>query len=102
MAKLLEIKSSSRKDKKYMALFQTDEGKQKKVHFGAKGMMDYIHYYAQDPVHAEERKRLYIIRHGARENHNDPFSPGALSLYILWNRKTLEASIADYKKKFHL
>ena len=50
----------------------------------------------------EERKKRYIDRHKARENWSDPMTAGALSRYILWNKPTLRASIADYKKRFNL
>jgi len=36
-------------------------------------------------------------RHKARENWQNPMSAGSLSRYILWNKPTLRASIADYK-----
>jgi hypothetical protein len=29
-------------------------------------------------------------------------TPGSLSRWTLWNKKTLSASIADYKKRFNL
>ena len=54
-------------------------------------------------IHDEDaRKKRYLDRHRKRENWNDFKSAGSLSRYILWNKKTLDASIADYKKKFNL
>ena len=54
-------------------------------------------------IHNEDaRKKRYLDRHRKRENWNDFKSAGSLSRYILWNKKTLDASIADYKKKFNL
>ena len=79
-----------------MAIF-TDchSDRQKTVHFGAAGMSDYtIH---KDP----ERKKRYLDRHRKNENWNDPTTPGSLSRYILWNKESLRASIADYKRKFN-
>jgi hypothetical protein len=99
--KLLDITPATTKGKKYTAFFDVD-GKKKRVHFGAAGMSDFIHYSKQDKVHAEERKSLYLIRHKEHENWNDPTSAGALSRYILWNKPTLEASIADFKRRFNL
>jgi len=43
-----------------------------------------------------------MTRHRKRENWNNYMSAGSLSRYILWNKPTLKASIADYKKKFNL
>ena len=91
----VEIKPSTQKDKKLMAIFTDDEGKKvKTTHFGAKGMSDFtIH---KNP----ERKMKYLDRHRKRENWDDPMSAGALSRWVLWNLPTLKASISDYKKNF--
>lgn len=48
------------------------------------------------------RKARYLARHAATERWNDPKSAGALSRFVLWNRPTLAASIADYKRRFRL
>jgi hypothetical protein len=90
--KLVSIRDSDLRDKKYKALFTNG----KVVHFGARGYEDYT-------IHKnDERKQLYLIRHKKNENWNNPFTPGALSKWILWNKKTLRDSIADYKKRFNL
>ena len=41
-------------------------------------------------------------RHRFNENWDDPFSPGALSRFILWNKKTIKESTEHYKNKFNL
>ena len=100
---LKSIKPSTNKDKKYTATFCMCEKKDaccgtnyKKVHFGAKGMSDYTKH--KD----DERKERYLDRHRANENWNSPTTAGALSRWILWNKKTLRASIEDFKKRFNL
>jgi hypothetical protein len=100
--KLIEIKHSNRKGKKYTAVFELDSGRSKSVAFGSAGMSDFIEYSKGDRVYAEERKRLYLMRHKEHENWNIPTSAGALSRHILWNKPTFEASLADYKKRFNL
>jgi hypothetical protein len=91
------IKPSTNPKKKYMAIFYDDDGKKKNTtHFGAKNMSDFTKH--KD----EERKQRYLDRHRARENWNDFMSAGSLSRWILWNKPTLKASIADYKKRFKL
>ena len=94
--KLISVKPSSTKTKKYVATFKLDNDKEKKVSFGAKGYTDYT--LSKD----DARKDRYLNRHRARENWNDPLTPGALSRWILWNKKTLKSSIADFKKRFNL
>tara|TARA_R110000824_G_scaffold19360_3_gene75076 strand:+ start:1277 stop:1561 length:285 start_codon:yes stop_codon:yes gene_type:complete len=91
----VEIKKSTNKNKKLMAIFY-DGTKKKTVHFGAAGMSDYT-------IHNDDaRKKRYLDRHRKRENWSDPRTAGALSKWILWNKKTLKSSIADYKKNFKL
>ena len=91
--KLVSITKSSRPEKKYMAIFEED-GRQRTTHFGATGYTDYI---KSGDI---ERKARYIARHKDKENWSDGTSAGALSKFILWNKKTLSASIADYKRHF--
>lgn len=93
--KLLSITKSDVRAKKYMALFQHD-GKTKRVHFGAFGYEDFTTH------RDEERKRRYLVRHEKNESWNDPTTPGALSRWILWNKPTLGASLADFKRRFNL
>lgn len=94
---LVQITKSNKPGKKMMAIFEDcNTGRQKTVHFGAEGMSDYTKH--KDA----ERKQRYLDRHRKNENWNDPTTPGSLSRYILWNKPSLKASIADYKRKFNL
>lgn len=90
----VKILPSTRAEKKMMAIFTFPDGKKKTVHFGSRGMSDYtIH---KDP----ERKERYLQRHRRNENWNNPFTAGALSRWVLWNKPTLKASINDYIRRF--
>ena len=93
--KLITIQKSTLANKKYMAIFEED-GKNIVRHFGAKGMSDYT--INKDPA----RRDLYLKRHEARENWNDPKTAGALSRWILWNKPSLSESITDFKRRFNL
>jgi hypothetical protein len=105
---LCSIETSDKPGKKYDAKFRekgcpcskksTPECGRKEVvvSFGAKGMSDYTKH--KD----DERKERYLLRHKMNEDWNDPMTPGALSRWILWNKKTLKASIDDFKKRFNL
>ena len=77
-------------------MFETDTGREKRVSFGQAGAPDFT------LTGDEERKRLYLIRHKARENWNDPVTPGALSRWILWNKPTIEASVRDFRSRFKI
>jgi hypothetical protein len=76
--------------KKYRALFNNG----RHTDFGASGYDDYI------TSKSEVKKRAYLARHRVNENWQDAYSSGALSRWILWNLPTLEASIADYNRRF--
>ena len=100
--KLISIKPSTNKDKKLMATFERDNGRQVTTHFGSKGYMDYTKYYPKDPKVAKQKKESYLARHRVNENWNDVTSAGALARHILWSEPTIEASIKKFKKRFNL
>lgn len=98
--KLLSIKRSPKKDKKYMATFSRN-GRIKKVHFGARGYQNYGGVGKSRHL-SKERKKRYIQRHKSTENWSDPTSPGALSRYILWDKPSFREGVRSFKRKFHL
>ena len=100
---LLEITNSNKPEKKLKATFCKCDKKNeckgsnhKEVHFGSKGSKTFIDGRTND------EKVNYIARHKVNENWKEPTTPGALARFILWNKKTLSASIADFKKRFSL
>ena len=95
--KLLSVSPSSKPDKKFMASFETDTGRKKTTHFGAKGMDDYT------KTHDKEQRERYRTRHEKDLKTGDPTKAGFLSYYLLWGDSTsLQSNIAAYKKKFSL
>lgn len=96
--KLLRITRSSNPEKKMMAVFEVD-GRERVIHFGQANAKDYTKH---SPLIRDARKRAYDARHKPTEDWSDPTSAGALSKYILWNKPTISASIADYKRRFNL
>jgi len=101
MVKLKSIKPSTDKSKKLTAVFDVN-GKKKSVSFGAKGYKDFTIYSKENKALAEEKKKNYIARHKVNEDFSDFMSAGSLAKNILWNKSTVQASIADFKKKFNL
>lgn len=91
----VEISPSTSKGKKMMAVFYDGDNKIKTTHFGAAGMSDFT------KNKDEARKQRYLDRHSG-ENWESPMTAGSLSRYILWNKTSLQASIADYKKRFKM
>jgi hypothetical protein len=94
---LLSIETSTRKNKKLMAVFlNKDSNRKKTVHFGQLGYSDYT-------IHKDhKRKQRYIARHSVNENFENYTTAGSLSRYILWNKKTVADSITDYRKRFKI
>lgn len=97
------IKKSKRKNKKYVV-----RDDKRTVHFGDNRYKDFLlmndktsKFYEPDPAEREKIKSLYRIRH-KNDNLTNPFSAGALSYYLLWNKKTLKASIKDYEERFNI
>ena len=87
---LVKLIPSKNKNKKWTAIFSNHQP----VDFGAYGYEDYTTH--QDP----ERKRLYILRHQKNEDWANPYKPGTLSRYILWEYTNLEQAIREYNKRF--
>jgi hypothetical protein len=97
MVKLISITESDKPDKKLVAKFQTDAGRTRSVHFGAKGMDDYT------KTHDKEQRERYRTRHKKDLETGDPTKAGFLSYYVLWGDSTSRsANIAAYKKRFNL
>jgi hypothetical protein len=95
--RLKTIRRSHKKDKKFDAVFEYADGHTKTVPFGQKGYSDFT-------KHKDKTRRArYLKRHsGMGEHWNQPDTPGALSKWILWNKPTFSASVADFKKRFNL
>ena len=117
--KLLKVvKTPPTSNQKYIAEFELlkEDGKPKvsntkkkikKVGFGAKGYRDFTlmnqkgnKHYIADKRKRDEVKASYRKRHEKDLLTKNPLRAGYLSYYLLWNKSTLGASIADYKKKF--
>lgn len=80
---------------KYLATFN-DNGVKRMIKFGAVGYEDYTQH--KDP----NRRLAYIARHRAREDWNNPMTPGALSRFILWEKTSLRSALLDYRRRFRL
>ena len=92
----VKITKSNQKGKRLMAIFRLHKGGKifKITHFGSS---DYENYTIHND---DKRKELYLKRHKKREDWDK--TAGSLSRWILWNKKSLDASIKDYKKRFKL
>lgn len=86
------IKPSTRKDKRYQAVFNNG----KTIHFGLRGGNTYID-------HGDKIKREnYIKRHAVNEDWTK-VNAGSLSRFLLWgDYTTLDANHQAFMKKFNV
>jgi CRISPR/Cas system-associated protein endoribonuclease Cas2 len=95
MIKVKSFKKLKSGKKKYEITFEKN-GKTYVRKFGAAGMSDFT-------IHKDlERRERYISRHKKDLRTGDPMKPGYLSMYILWNKPSLKASLADYKRRLNV
>jgi len=94
--KLVRVERLHNDKKKYIAFFKKDDGKEIHTKFGATGYNDFL------MTGDVKRRDAYKSRHVKDLETNDPTKAGFLSYYILWNKPSLAASIADYKRRFNL
>ena len=82
--KRVEISRGSRKDKRFKAAFGG-----RAVHFGSKTGSTFVD-------HGDEKtKRAWEARHRVNEDWADYDSAGALSKHLLWNKRSMKASVRD-------
>jgi len=87
---------SSKPEKKYMVKFMNPGSKKiNTVHFGASGYTDYT---ISKDVSQKER---YVVRH-RRDNIDDPNYAGFYAMNLLWNKRTLQASINDTNRRYSI
>jgi hypothetical protein len=97
---LKSIKKSDRTNKKYKATFtihKNGKKKEKTTYFGYPSQKDPKNDYTRHKD--KNRRNKYIWRHMKDTRTGDPTRAGYLSLYVLWNKPSLKASITDYKKR---
>ena len=87
-----QIFVSNMKNKKYKVIIYKNEEKIKTVHFGDSRYNDFIEYNKTNSKLANERKRLYLLRH-KNDNYNNFLTASFWAKNILWNLPTLEQSI---------
>lgn len=93
---LKAIRPSRKSEKKFDAVFVEPDGRETVTSFGQRGYSDFTKH--KDVT----RRARYLSRHGRMgESWNKPTTAGALSRWILWNKPTLKASIADYRRRFN-
>ena len=86
------VKLEQARDGKHKWIAHFDNGK--KTRFGASGMDDFT--LTKD----EEQKKRYITRHAKDLKTNDPTRAGFLSMFVLWNKPTIEESVRDFNRRF--
>ena len=98
MTKLISFGRSELPEKKYKVVLEQN-GRQKTIHFGASGYKDYTTF---SRLEREARKKAYIGRHKSREDWTASGidTAGFYARWILWNKPSIQASLADMKRRF--
>lgn len=97
MIKFLRLERSDRPGKKYYAEIEVN-GATRRIYFGDSNARDFTTHNA---LERDERKRLYLIRHKARENWKDPLTPGFWSRHLLWgDYPSVTKNLELIKKRF--
>jgi hypothetical protein len=99
MTKFLSLAKSDKPEKKYRVHLLGNSGREKVIYFGDSSLKDYTLFNAKE---RDERRRLYLQRHAANENWDDPESAGFWSRWLLWGpypsvSKNLKYTINKYK-----
>ena len=94
--KLLDVEAMKSGKFKFVAHFESSDGRHRATKFGARGYEDYT-------IHKDKKRReRYRIRHQKDLLTKDPTRAGFLSYYILWGRYTdLNKCIEWYRKKLN-
>ena len=93
MRKRVVITQSKRPQKRLEARFPSSGNRGYSVHFGQKGGSAF-------PDHKDEKtKENWEKGHRVRGNWDDFDTAGALSKHVLWNKKSIQASIDDLNKR---
>lgn len=86
------VKLTKANDGKHKWIAEFEDGK--RTRFGQQGADDYT------LTGDEKQKELYQKRHKKDLETNDPTRAGYLSMFVLWNKPTLEASVRDFNTRF--
>ena len=100
MSYSFEVSDSNNKNKKLKVVIYKDGIKVKTLHIGDNRYADYIQYYRSNPSIANERKRLYLLRH--HKENDDIMSKSYWAKNLLWNKPTLKQSIKDIKSNIFI
>ena len=97
--KIFKLYKSTRSNKKYMVIDDNNN----KIHFGGYNNNDFIIYNTIDKKLANSKKDAYLKRHSKlNENWNDYKTPAFWATNLLWNKETLNKSIKDILKRYHI
>lgn len=92
----IKYSTATAKGKKYKAEVFNGDKKIKTIQFGQEGASDFTKH--KD----DKRKKNYLLRHRPTENwaKSGIDTAGFHSRWLLWNKKTLDASAKDIEKRF--
>lgn len=98
LMKLISLSRATSSKHKYTATIKDPQNRLHHIHFGARGYDDFT------TTNDEQRKKSYLARHGVTENWTSSgiLTAGFWSRWVLWNKKSVSASLQDLKKRFNI
>lgn len=92
--RLLKVQPSTRKGKKYMAIFQYRDERIRSAHFGD------VHYDDYTTNKDTARRERYRVRHASGKNAAAD-TPDALSYHLLWGPSTsMSQNLVAFRKRY--
>ena len=91
---LIHVEEINDRDKRFLAIFSN--GKMTKFGLAFPQIGTFIDHKNNT------LKRNYIKRHARDLRTNDYKKAGYLSMFLLWNKPTLEESIKDFNQRIHV
>lgn len=91
------VASSPRSKNKYQAIISNTDGSVKTVHFGDSRYTDFT-----DKNKSAKSKARYLARHERNQDWslNGLETAGFWSRYLLWNQRSIAASVRDLNRRF--
>tara|TARA_R110000765_G_scaffold382844_1_gene474092 strand:- start:497 stop:787 length:291 start_codon:yes stop_codon:yes gene_type:complete len=96
MVKLISVKRTPGERKEFKAAFILNNGREKLVRFGTSS--NFVTNNKKTPAD----RLAYIARHRKNENWNNYMTPGSLSRWLLWEDRSLNTNVRNFRKRFKI
>lgn len=96
MVKLISVKRTPGERKEFKAAFILNNGREKLVRFGTSSN------FVTNPKKTPADRLAYLARHRKNENWTNYMTPGSLSRWLLWEDRSLNTNVRNFRKRFKI